>query len=124
MPSFLCRDRYSDDDDQDKLHRRSAPCARPAAGHANFEPRARRAPAGGGNGVRRMTAASSFTLAELLICACADVWAEEGEVLATGIGIIPRIAQRLAKLTHRPQLMTTDGEASLVEEIGREAGGA
>src|SRR3546814_14421158 len=79
MPSFLCRDRYSDDDDQDKLHRRSAPCARPAAGHANFEPRARRAPAGGGNGVRRMTAASSFTLAELLICACAEVWAAEGE---------------------------------------------
>src|SRR3546814_4378515 len=57
------------------------------SGHANFEPRARRAPAGGGNGVRRMTAASSFTLAELLICACADVWAEEGDVLATGIGI-------------------------------------
>ncbi|HEY9546702.1 MAG TPA: ketoacid CoA transferase [Solimonas sp.] len=63
-----------------------------------------------------MTAASSFTLAELLICACADVWAEEGEVLATGIGIIPRIAQGLAKLTHSPQLMITDGEAYLVEE--------
>src|SRR3546814_11059770 len=86
------------------------------SGHANFEPRARRAPAGGGNGVRRMTAASSFTLAELLICACADVWAEEGEVLATGIGIIPRIAQGLAKLTRSPQLMITDGEAYLVEE--------
>lgn len=57
----------------------------------------------------------NFTLAELLICACADVWAEEGEVLATGIGIIPRIAQGLAKLTHSPQLMITDGEANLVE---------
>lgn len=57
-----------------------------------------------------------FTLAELLICACAEVWAEDGEVLATGIGIIPRLAQGLAKLTHSPQLMITDGEAYLVEE--------
>ncbi len=60
--------------------------------------------------------APNFTLAELLICACADVWREEGEVLATGIGIIPRIAQGLAKLTHSPGLMITDGEAYLVEE--------
>lgn len=60
--------------------------------------------------------APSFTLAELLICACADVWRSEGEVLATGIGIIPRIAQGLAKLTHSPDLLITDGEAYLVEE--------
>lgn len=59
---------------------------------------------------------TNFTLAELLICACADVWADEGEVLATGIGIIPRIAQGLAKLTHSPGLMITDGEAFLTEE--------
>ncbi len=60
--------------------------------------------------------ASNFTLAELLICACADVWRDDGEVLATGIGIIPRIAQGLAKLTHSPDLMITDGEAFLTEE--------
>jgi glutaconate CoA-transferase subunit B len=59
---------------------------------------------------------TEFTLAELLICACADVWEQEGEVLATGIGIIPRLAQGLAKLTHSPCLMITDGEAYLVEE--------
>ena len=59
---------------------------------------------------------SDFTLAELLICACADVWRGDGEVLATGIGIIPRLAQGLAKLTHSPCLMITDGEAYLVEE--------
>lgn len=58
----------------------------------------------------------NFTLAELLICTCADVWREDGEVLATGIGIIPRIAQGLAKLSHSPDLMITDGEAYLVEE--------
>lgn len=61
-------------------------------------------------------AATEFTLAELLICACAEVWREEGEVLATGIGIIPRLAQGLAKLTHSPGLMITDGEAYLTEE--------
>ncbi len=61
-------------------------------------------------------AAQDFTLAELLICACADVWKDEGEVLATGIGIIPRIAQGLAKLTNSPGLMITDGEAYLTEE--------
>lgn len=61
-------------------------------------------------------AAQDFTLAELLICACADVWQDDGEVLATGIGIIPRIAQGLAKLTHSPGLMITDGEAFLTEE--------
>lgn len=60
--------------------------------------------------------APNFTLAELLICACADVWKDEGEVLATGIGIIPRIAQGLAKLTHSPGLLITDGEAYLTEE--------
>jgi glutaconate CoA-transferase subunit B len=60
--------------------------------------------------------AANFTLAELLICACADVWRGEGEVLATGIGIIPRLAQGLAKLTHSPGLLITDGEAYLTEE--------
>jgi glutaconate CoA-transferase subunit B len=58
----------------------------------------------------------SVTLAELLICACAEVWRGAGEVLATGIGVIPRLAQGLAKLTHSPQLLITDGEAYLTEE--------
>ena len=63
-----------------------------------------------------MATTTEFSLAELLICACADVWKNDGEVLATGIGIIPRIAQGLAKRTHSPDLMITDGEAFLTEE--------
>ncbi|MDI3260535.1 MAG: ketoacid CoA transferase [Sinobacteraceae bacterium] len=63
--------------------------------------------------------ASTATLAELLICACAEVWRDAGdpggEILATGIGVIPRLAQGLAKLTHSPQLLITDGEAYLTE---------
>lgn len=57
-----------------------------------------------------------FTLAELLICACAEVWRDAGEVLTTGVGVIPRLGQGLAKLTHSPAIMMTDGEAYLVEE--------
>lgn len=56
------------------------------------------------------------TLAELLIVACAEAWRGNGEVVATGIGVIPRLAASLAKLTHSPELMMTDGEAFLVEE--------
>ncbi len=56
------------------------------------------------------------TLAELLIAACSDAWRRDGEVLASGIGVIPRIAAGLAKLTHSPGLLMTDGEAYLVED--------
>lgn len=56
------------------------------------------------------------TLAELLIVACAEAWRGDGEVMASGIGTIPRIAAGLAKLTHTPELLMTDSEAYLVEE--------
>lgn len=64
----------------------------------------------------------NFTLSELCICAASEAWRDDGEVLATGIGIIPRLAASLAKLTHSPELMMTDGEAYLVSEpvpVGR-----
>ncbi|MGH8808219.1 MAG: CoA-transferase subunit beta [Noviherbaspirillum sp.] len=58
----------------------------------------------------------TITLAELLIVACAETWRGNGELLASGIGTIPRIAAGLAKLTHSPELLLTDGEAYLIEE--------
>ncbi|MGO4835295.1 CoA-transferase subunit beta [Rhizobiaceae sp. 2RAB30] len=63
-----------------------------------------------------MTNATEFTLAELVICAAAEAWRGGEEVLATGIGPLPRMAVGLAKLTFAPQIMMTDGEAYLVEE--------
>lgn len=60
--------------------------------------------------------APSFTLAELLITAAAEAWRGDGEVLASGIGIAPRLGASLAKLTHSPDLLLTDGEAYLTEE--------
>jgi glutaconate CoA-transferase subunit B len=58
----------------------------------------------------------TVTLAELCIFACSQAFRTEREIIATGIGPVPRIAAGLAKLTHSPGLMMTDGEAYLVEE--------
>ncbi len=57
-----------------------------------------------------------FTLAELMIVASSEAWRGNGEVLASGIGVVPRLGAGLAKLTHSPELMMTDSEAYLVEE--------
>ena len=57
-----------------------------------------------------------YTLAELCIAACAEAWRNDGEVLATGIGLVPRLAAGLAKLTFNPDLMMTDAESVLVAE--------
>lgn len=56
------------------------------------------------------------TLADRLIVACSEAFRGNGEIVATGIGPVPRLAASLAKLTHSPELMMTDGEAFLVEE--------
>ena len=63
-----------------------------------------------------MTQASEFSLAELLVVATSEAWRGNGEVLASGIGPIPRLGAGLAKLTHTPELLMTDSEAYLVED--------
>jgi glutaconate CoA-transferase subunit B len=60
--------------------------------------------------------ARAYTLAELCITAAAEAWREDGEVLATSIGIIPRLAAGLARLTTSPDLILNDGEAMMVSE--------
>ena len=59
---------------------------------------------------------NDITLADLCIFACSVAFRNNGEVIATGVGPVPRLAASLAKLTHAPDLMMTDGEAYLVEE--------
>jgi len=59
---------------------------------------------------------STIHLVDLCIFACSEAFRGNGEVVATGVGPVPRIAAGLAKLTHTPELMMTDGEAYLVEE--------
>ena len=59
---------------------------------------------------------NSISLAEICISAASKAWKGDGEILATGIGLIPRISAGLAKLTHNPDLMMTDGETYLIAE--------
>ncbi len=59
---------------------------------------------------------SEFSLVDRIICAASDAWINDGEVLATGIGIVPRLAASMSMLTTNPDLMMTDSEAWLVSE--------
>jgi len=59
---------------------------------------------------------SELTLVDLCIVACSEAFRDNGEIVATGVGPVPRLAASLAKLTHSPELMMTDGEAYLVEQ--------
>lgn len=59
---------------------------------------------------------SEFTLVDRIICAAAQAWKDDGEVLATGIGIVPRLAASLCMLSVNTDLMMTDSEAWLVTE--------
>ena len=56
------------------------------------------------------------TLAELCIVAVAEAFRTDREIIGTGIGPVPRLGVGLAKMTHSPGLMMTDGEAYLVEQ--------
>jgi len=58
----------------------------------------------------------NYTLAELCICAAAEAFRDDGEVLATGIGVIPRLAASLAMKSFNPDLMMTDSEAWMLSE--------
>ena len=56
------------------------------------------------------------SLIDRIICAASRAWAGDGEVLATGIGIVPRLAASLCMSATNPDLMMTDSEAWLVRE--------
>ena len=59
---------------------------------------------------------NEYTLAELCIVAAAEAFRNDGEILATGIGVIPRLAASLAMKTFNQDLMMTDSEAYLLSE--------
>jgi acyl CoA:acetate/3-ketoacid CoA transferase beta subunit len=58
----------------------------------------------------------NVTRAEVCVVACADAWRGSGEVLAHAVGTVPAISARLARLTHSPDLVLSDGEAFLMSE--------
>jgi glutaconate CoA-transferase subunit B len=59
---------------------------------------------------------SEPTLVDRIICAAALAWKDDGEVLATGIGIVPRLAASLCMASINRDLMMTDSEAWIVQE--------
>jgi len=63
------------------------------------------------------TAAPPATLAEICAVACARAWQGDGEILASPITLIPSIGARLARATTEPDLLLTDGEASLAAGV-------
>jgi acyl CoA:acetate/3-ketoacid CoA transferase beta subunit len=63
--------------------------------------------------------ADTATLAEICVTACADAWIGDGAILASPIGVIPRLGAQLARLTREPDLLLTDGEAYLVDDDGQ-----
>ncbi|MFI8216996.1 CoA-transferase subunit beta [Streptomyces sp. NPDC085932] len=62
------------------------------------------------------------TRAEYCVVACAEAWRDDGEVLASPMGLIPSLGARLARLTFAPELLLTDGEALLVRPDGTPEG--
>jgi acyl CoA:acetate/3-ketoacid CoA transferase beta subunit len=57
------------------------------------------------------------TRAEVCAVAVAECFRGDGEVLASCFGTVPAIGARLARLTFEPDLMMTDGIASLVADV-------
>jgi acyl CoA:acetate/3-ketoacid CoA transferase beta subunit len=53
------------------------------------------------------------TRADVCAVACADLFADDGEILASPMGTMPLIGARLARSTFAPDLLLSDGEALL-----------
>ena len=53
--------------------------------------------------------------AEYCAVAIADCFADDGELMASPMGLLPSLGARLAKLTSNPLLMITDGEARILQ---------
>ncbi|MER5877201.1 CoA-transferase [Streptomyces sp. NPDC001910] len=64
----------------------------------------------------------SVTRAEYCVIACAEAWRDNGEVLASPMGLVPSVGARLARHTFAPDLLLTDGEALLVGPDGSTEG--
>jgi acyl CoA:acetate/3-ketoacid CoA transferase beta subunit len=67
---------------------------------------------------------SSYTRADVCAVACADLFADDGEILASPMGTMPLIGARLARLTSNPDLLISDGEAFLLAQTPPVGGSA
>jgi len=65
---------------------------------------------------------SEATRAEVCAAAVADAFRGDGEILASCFGTVPAVGARLARLTHAPDLIMTDGIASLRADVSPVSG--
>ncbi|MPZ80669.1 MAG: CoA-transferase [Actinophytocola sp.] len=56
--------------------------------------------------------------ADVCAVACADLFRDDGEILASPMGVLPSLGARLARLTFAPELLLSDGEATLLDADG------
>jgi acyl CoA:acetate/3-ketoacid CoA transferase beta subunit len=65
-----------------------------------------------------VTGGRAATTAEICIVACAEAWRGDGAIVASPMGLIPTLGAQLAQLTFEPDLLLTDGEATLLAPAG------
>jgi acyl CoA:acetate/3-ketoacid CoA transferase beta subunit len=58
----------------------------------------------------------SVTRADVCAVACAELFRGDGEILASPMGLLPSLGARLARLTFEPNLLVSDGEATLLAD--------
>lgn len=58
----------------------------------------------------------SPTRAEVCAVACAELFRDAGEIMASPMATVPSIGARLARLTFSPDLLITDGEARILAD--------
>jgi acyl CoA:acetate/3-ketoacid CoA transferase beta subunit len=56
------------------------------------------------------------------VVACAEAWRGDGAILASPMGLIPTLGAKLAQCTFAPDLLITDGEATLLAPDGTTEG--
>jgi acyl CoA:acetate/3-ketoacid CoA transferase beta subunit len=52
--------------------------------------------------------------ADVIAVACAEAFRGDGEIFASGMGVMPMLGARLARATFEPELLVSDGEAFFV----------
>jgi acyl CoA:acetate/3-ketoacid CoA transferase beta subunit len=62
------------------------------------------------------------TRADVCAVACAELFRGDGEILASPMGLLPSLGARLARATFAPDLLLSDGEATLLGPAGEVEG--
>lgn len=65
---------------------------------------------------------SDATRSEVCAVAIAEAFRGDGEIVASAMGVLPMIGARLARLTFSPDLLISDGEATLLAADGTPEG--